>query len=107
MPDQYYNRYGTFLIDGTQTVVQYVNLPSKPSDKVYIYRQGFSRMDKISQQYYGSPFFGWLIMMANPQYGGLEWNIPDGTVLIVPFPLIATLQDYKTTLDTHFYYYGR
>lgn len=107
MADQYYNRYGTFLIDGQQTVVPYVTLPSKTSDKVYIYKKQYSRLDKISQQYYGSPFFGWLIMMANPWVGGLEWEIPDGSVLVVPFPLNASLQDYKTALDTQFYYYGR
>jgi hypothetical protein len=107
MDNQYYNRYGTFLIDGKQTVVQYVNLPAKPSDKVYIFKQGVTRLDKISDQYYGSPFFGWLILMANPQFGGLEWDIPDGSILVIPFPLISSLQDYKSQLDTHFYYYGR
>jgi hypothetical protein len=107
MLDQYFNRYGNFLIDGQQTVVPYVRLPRKTSDKVHIYKEGISRLDKISQQYYETPFFGWLILMANPQFSGLEWNITDGAVLIVPFPLIASLQDYKTSLDNHFYYYGR
>lgn len=105
--NQYYNRYTTFLINGKQTVVPFVNLPSKPSDKVYIYKTAQSRTDKMSQQYYGTPFFGWLILQANPQYGGLEFNIPDGAVLIVPFPLVASLQDYNTALNTYFYYYGR
>jgi hypothetical protein len=45
--------------------------------------------------------------MANPQYGSLEKDIPDGTVLFIPFPLTQSLQDYKNALDTHFYYYGR
>lgn len=104
---QYYNRYNTFLVNGQQTVVPFVNLPSKPSDKRYIYKVGQSRMDKISQQYYGTPYFGWLIEQANPQFGGLENNIPDGSILTIPFPLLSSLQDYKTALDTHFFYYGR
>lgn len=104
---QYYNRYNTFLINGQQTVVPFVNVPSKPSDKRYIYKVGQSRTDKISQQYYGSPYFGWLIMQANPQFGGLESNIPDGSILTIPFPLLSSLQDYKSALDTHFFYYGR
>lgn len=102
-----YNRYSTFLINGSQTVVPYITLPSKTSDKRYIYRTDQSRMDKISQEYYGSPTFGWLIMLANPKYGGLEWNIPDGTIITIPFPLISSLQDYKNELNLHFYYYGR
>ena len=104
---KYYNRYQNFLIDGKQTVVPNVTLPSKTSDKKYVYRTGMSRLDKISQEFYDTPYFGWLIQMANPMYGGMETNIPDGTVLVVPFPLVQSLQDYKNAIDTHFYYYGR
>jgi hypothetical protein len=107
MGSQYYNRYNEFLINGEQTVVPYITLPSKSSDKKHIYVANQSRLDKISQQYYGTPFFGWLIQTANPQLGGLESNIPDGTVLTIPFPLVTSLQDYKTQLDNHFFYYGR
>jgi|TARA_B110000503_G_scaffold89786_1_gene135895 hypothetical protein len=104
---RYYDRYQNFLVDGKQTIVPNVVLPSKTSDKRYVYRAGMSRLDKISQEFYQTPYFGWLIQMANPQYGGMESKIPDGTVLIVPFPLIQSLQDYKNAVDTHFYYYGR
>jgi hypothetical protein len=82
-------------------------LPSKSTDKKYIYKVGQSRLDKISQQFYNTPYFGWLILQANPQYGGTEWSIPDNAVIIVPFPLLQSLQDYKAALDTHFFYYGR
>jgi hypothetical protein len=104
---QYYNRYNEFLIDGQQTVVPYVNLPSKTTDKRYIYKVGQSRLDKVSQQYYNTPYFGWLIMIANPIYGGQEWNIPDGTILTIPYPLVASLQDYSSQLNNQFFYYGR
>ena len=104
---QYYNRYSLFLNNGQQTVVPYVTLPSKPSDKKYIFRYGLSRLDKVSQQYYGSPLFGWLILQANPGYTGLETNIPDGAVLTIPFPLLTSLQEYKSALDNHFLYYGK
>jgi hypothetical protein len=46
-------------------------------------------------------------MQANPEFGGLEQNIPDGSLLTIPFPLVASLQDYKTELNNHFFYYGR
>ena len=107
MSSQYYNRYNQFLIDGEQKTVPFVKLDTKPSDKTYIYKVGQSRMDKISQQFYGTPYFGWLILQANPQFGGLENNIYDGAVLIIPFPLLPSLQDYKAALENHFYYYGR
>lgn len=104
---QSYNRYNTFVINGNQTVVPYINLPRKTTDKKYIYKVGQSRLDKVSQQYYESPTFGWLILVANPMYGGQEWTIPDGAILTIPFPLVTSLQDYKNELDNHFFYYGR
>lgn len=107
MAYQYYNRYNGFLINGQQTVIPFVTIPPKTTDKKHIYRVGTSRLDKISEQYYGTPYFGWLIQMANPKYGGLEWNISDGSILDVPFPLVASLQDYKASLDNYFFYYGR
>jgi hypothetical protein len=107
MARQIYNRYNEFLVDGQQTVVPYINLQSKSTDKKYIYKVGMTRLDKVSQQYYGSPTFGWLILMGNPIYGGLEWNIPDGAILTIPYPLIASLQDYKNELENYFFYYGK
>lgn len=107
MSRQYFNRYSDFNINGNQTVVPYISLPKKTSDKNYIYKVGRSRLDKVSQQYYGTPYFGWLILLANPIAGGQEWNISDGTVLTIPFPLVASLQDYKNALNTHFFYYAR
>ena len=33
MGKQYYNRYSDFNINGSQTIVPYITLPSKTSDK--------------------------------------------------------------------------
>jgi hypothetical protein len=107
MASQFWSRYSQFLINGEQTVVPFVQLPQKGSDKAYIYKVARSRLDKVSQEYYNSPYFGWLILQANPQFGGLENNINDGAILIIPFPLLPSLQDYKAAIENHFYYYGR
>ena len=107
MANQYYNRYENLIVNGNQTVIPGVNLPAKSTDKIFIYRVGVSRLDKISQTYYGAPYFGWLILQANGEYGGSEIGIPDNAILKIPFPLLASLLDYKSALDTHFYYYGR
>jgi hypothetical protein len=82
-------------------------VPSKPTDKTFIYKVAKSRLDKVSQEFYNSPVFGWLILQANPQFGGLENNIYDGAILIIPFPLVPSLQDYKAAIENYFYYYGR
>jgi len=104
---QYWNRYSNFLINGQQNVVPMVKLPAKTSDKNFIYKVGQSRLDKISQQFYNTPYFGWLIQVANPQFSGNEFSIPDGAVLTIPFPLVASLQDYKNEYENYFFYYGR
>jgi hypothetical protein len=103
----YYNRYNDFLINGQQTVVPFVYLPRKTSDKNYVYKVARSRLDKVSQEFYGTPYFGWLILQANPEFGGLETNIYDGAILTIPYPLLTSLQDYKGALENYFYYYGR
>lgn len=107
MVNQYYNRYTDFLINGQQTVVPFVQLPLKSSDKSYIYKVGRSRLDIVSQEFYNTPYFGWLILQANPEFGGLENNIYDGAILTIPYPLIPSLQDYNAAVDNYFYYYGR
>jgi len=103
----YYNRYNEFAINGQQTVVPFVQIPQKPTDQTFIYKVGRSRLDKVSQEFYGAPYYNWLILQANPQFGGLENTIYDGAVLIIPFPLIPSLQDYKSAIENYFYYYGR
>ena len=82
---EYFNRYDNFLINGQQTVVPFVKVPAKTTDKKYIYKVGLSRLDKASQQFYDSPFFGWIILAANPEFGGNEFVIPDGSILTIPF----------------------
>tara|TARA_R110002110_G_scaffold103159_2_gene260871 strand:- start:107 stop:424 length:318 start_codon:yes stop_codon:yes gene_type:complete len=103
----YYNRYNEFVVNGDYIMVPSIRLSSKSTDRKIIYKTGKSRLDKLSQQFYDSPYYGWLIMLANPTYGGQEWNIPDQTLIIVPFPLMVSLEEYKTKLDKHFLYYGR
>ena len=103
----YYNRYDEFITNGDYVMVPSIKLTSKSSDRTTVYKVGKSRLDKLSQQYYGTPYFGWLILQANPQFGGQEWNIPDGTVLTIPHPLMTSLEEYKSKVDQHFLYYGR
>lgn len=105
--NQFYDRYKNFLISGQQTVVPFISLQQKNTDKQYIFKENVSRLDKISFEYYGSPLFSWLILSANPKYGGLEYKIPNGAVLTIPFPLVSSLQDYNSALEMHFFYYGR
>lgn len=103
----YYNRYDEYITNGDYVMVPYIKLTNKSSDKSVIYKVGKTRLDKLSQQYYDAPYFGWLILQANPQFGGQEWDITDGAVITIPYPLMTSLEEYKSKVDQHFLYYGR
>jgi hypothetical protein len=106
MSRDYFDRYQYFEQDGNFRIVPGIELPIKSSDKYIIYKNGKTRLDIVSQENYGSPTFGWLILLANPSVGGIEFNIPDNYILRVPFPLTSTLQDYKRGVDLYNLYYG-
>jgi hypothetical protein len=106
MARQYFNRYELFIEDGEHRIVPGIEIPIKATDKYVFYKKGKDRLDKISQEYYGSPVFGWLILQANPMAGGLEFEIPDNFLIRVPFPLTISLQDYKRNVELYNLYYG-
>ena len=81
MAKEYYNRYGQFNIDGKYKMLPFIKIEPKGSDKTVVWKIQRDRMDKLSQEYYGNPYHGWLIMLSNPKYGGLEDNIPDGEII--------------------------
>lgn len=96
-----YNRYNKFLINGSYQIVPSVNIYKKSSDFMEIYKAGVTRLDLLSDKYYGDPNYDWLIMMANPEYGSMEYNIPDGAILRIPFPLNTTIENYNRAIDNY------
>lgn len=106
MSRDYYDRYQFFIQDGEFKIVPGIEIPIKGTDKYLQYTRGKDRLDKLSQEYYNSPTFGWLIMMANPQAGTNEFEIPNNFLLRIPFPLVNTLQDYRRGVELYKLYYG-
>ena len=45
-------------------------------------------------------------VLANPGFGGLEFNIPDSTVIRIPFPYDSAIKRYLTEVDNHKALYG-
>lgn len=101
-----YNRNSEFVENGVNKFVPYIKLPSKSSDKIDIYKIGFTRFDILSNKYYKDPNYGWLIHLANPELGSLEFNIPDNSIIVIPFPLEASLRDYQNEVANYIKYYG-
>lgn len=93
-----YDRYELVRTDdGTLDQLPFVPIAESPTDKFEEWIEGRSRLDKIAQRYYGNPFFDWLILYANPSYIS-EFDIPDGTVIRIPFPLDDARTAYENKL---------
>lgn len=106
MNRDYFNRYTFFENNGTHKIVPGLTIPNKPTDKYYTFKKNIDRLDRISQDFYNSPMFGWLILLSNPSIGSLEFNIPNNFILRIPYPLINSLQDYKKNIELYKLYYG-
>lgn len=106
MSRNYFDRYQYFVEDGKFRIVPGIEIPAKSTDKILQYKKGKTRLDKVSQDFYGTPIFGWLILQANPSAGSVEFEIPNNYILRIPFPLISSLQDYKRGIELYSLYYG-
>ena len=102
----YFDRYNKFRANGGMKTIPGIIIPQNSADKFAIYQQGKSRLDKISDLYYGNPYGGWLILLANPQFGGLEFNIPNQTLIRIPFPYETAIQSYITQVNNFNLLYG-
>jgi hypothetical protein len=102
----YYDRYGSFRTNNEVKPLPGITIPVVATDKYAIYKQGISRLDKLSLLYYNNPYSGWLIMLANPEFGGLEFNIPDMTSIRVPFPFDSAVSRYITQVSNNITLYG-
>jgi hypothetical protein len=102
----YFNRYRKLNSDEKRVSPPFIKLDTKQSDKFTTYTVNKSRLDKLSQQHYGAPYYGWLILMANPELGSSEWEFPDNSTIRIPYPLQDTLREYDAKLKNRLDYYG-
>ena len=101
MGNQYFDRYQDFKVDGSYKPLPFIKIEPKNSDKTVVYNAQRTRLDKLSQQYYDNPYHGWLILLANPIYGGVEENIPDKEIIRIPFPLTDSIQQYIKAVENY------
>jgi hypothetical protein len=91
---KYFDRYESFRVNGDMMMVPGINIEVRGTDKQVVYKKGETRLDKLSQMYYNNPYHGFLIMLANPQYGGLEFDIKDTDVIRIPYPFESAVERY-------------
>lgn len=103
---KYFDRYNNFRYNGYIKPIPGLSLPINTSDKIIVYNVGDTRLDKLSNIYYNTPYCGWLIMLANQEYGGLEFNIPDQSLIRIPFPFESAISRYITQINKYNTLYG-
>lgn len=96
-----YDRYSQFRQDGAFSIVPFGLVPPKDTDCFELYQRGKTRLDILSYQYYNDSNYGWLIMQANPQFGSIEFEIPDMSILRIPYPLSQSIQDYRASIEEY------
>ena len=96
-----YDRYSKVRKDGKIGILPNIEIPKSGSDYYEVYSRRDSRLDNISYKYYEDPNYDWLIMLANPEYGSLEFNIPDGSQIRIPYPLTNAIQYYNNAIDNY------
>jgi hypothetical protein len=101
-----YDRYKRYRTNGKVLTPAVMSIEPKDTDYFETYIAGQSRLDKISYGYYGDPGYDWLILMANPELDGLEFKIPDGYELRIPYPLNITLENLNNLIDRQNILYG-
>lgn len=93
MSRKYLDRYAEFRDGSGFKPLPFIKIKKSSSDKRDVYNSD-SRLDKISTTYYGSPYFGWLILQANQHLGSMEFDFPDNEILVIPFPLESGIERY-------------
>lgn len=95
----YYDRYSRFRGDGKIGIVPFGEIRKHDTDYFENYDRTKNRLDIISYRYYNDSDFGWLILQANPELGSIEYDIPNGALLRIPYPLETALIDYNESIS--------
>jgi hypothetical protein len=94
----YYDRYSKFRSDGQVKLLPFLKIDEEGSDLYIVFEKDTMRFDNLSYKYYGDADYAWLILQANPQIGGYEYSVADGTVLRIPYPLSSAINRYEASI---------
>lgn len=86
-------RYSYLIFDGKMQNLPKVTISNRSTDKFFPYDSNQTRLDRMSGIAYSNDTYGWLILMANPEYS-MEFDIPKNTTIRVPFPLKEAESEY-------------
>lgn len=89
------NRYRQLITtQRTMQTMPGIIISKRDTDKYVIYNSSKMRFDTIAADIYGDDLYNFLISFANPEYS-LEFDIPNNTVIRVPFPLNEVVNEFE------------
>lgn len=71
-----------------------INLSDNENDVTIIWDSKEYRTDQLSNKYYGTPFFDFIIKEKNAHLGVDEWEWENGSLITIPLPLNRVVQEY-------------
>ena len=82
-----------YLKDGDkQRNMPAITIQARDTDKKVVYDKKKNRLDRIAGDFYRDEAYWRVILWANPDYS-LEFDIPDRTVIRIPFPIEEVEQE--------------
>lgn len=87
-----FDLYKLLTEGGTIHEMPPIKIRNRVSDKRVSYNKNLTRLDRIAGDIYGDETYWRIILWANPQYY-IEFEIPDNTILRVPYPLNPVLKE--------------
>lgn len=97
----YYNRYSKYEGNGKIGFIPYLALSPKPTDKTMLFEKGKTQLNTVSNDYYGSPYWEWLLRSANASLGTDEFEWPDNSVITIPYPLLDTINEIQSKIEQY------
>lgn len=95
-----YDRYSILNNNSVIQLMPFIKLPLNSTDKFEYWNTELHRYDKFAYKYYGNPFYDFLLYYANPEFIN-EFDIPQDTLIRIPFPLTKAKSDYENLLTQY------
>lgn len=99
MANNYYDRYKSFRSDAEIQKMPFLKIEENSSDLYVIFDKSKMRLDTLSYKYYSDANYGWLLLLANPHVGSMEFEIPDKVNFRIPYPLQTALLRYESAVN--------
>ena len=98
---EYFDRYQSFRNNGQVSIIPPISIEVSSTDLFITYEKSKMRLDNLSYKYFGDSNYGWLIMLANPKYNCMEFELPDRITLRIPYPLSDALNRYNASVNKY------